>query len=56
MLRNLMVREYFSAIAASFNPTVERDWPKSGFFAVYAKLNILGSCHFLWSASPSLLR
>jgi hypothetical protein len=27
MLRNLMVREYFSAIAASFNPAFERDWP-----------------------------
>ncbi|BBP01979.1 hypothetical protein SFSGTM_26870 [Sulfuriferula nivalis] len=30
MLRNLMVREYFSAIAASFNPAFEQDSPKTG--------------------------
>jgi hypothetical protein len=27
MLRNLMVRGYFSAIAASFNPSIERTSP-----------------------------
>jgi hypothetical protein len=29
MLRNLMVRGYFSAIAASFNPTLKRDCAKA---------------------------
>jgi hypothetical protein len=30
MLRNLMVRGYFSAIAASFNLSFERDSPEAG--------------------------
>jgi hypothetical protein len=29
MLRNLMVRGYFSAIAASFNPALKRDAAKA---------------------------
>jgi hypothetical protein len=56
MLCNLMVKGYFSAIAASFNPAVGWDWPKAALFLGCGKLHALGSGYFPWLASPSLLR
>ncbi|MBU1691373.1 MAG: hypothetical protein KKD65_11640 [Gammaproteobacteria bacterium] len=38
------------------NPAVERDWPKAALLMACGNLNIPGSGHVLWSASPSLLR
>ncbi len=38
------------------NLAVERDWPKAALFKGCGNLNNLGSRHFPWSASPSLLR
>jgi len=42
--------------STSPNPAVERTGREAALFIACGKLHALGSGHFPWSASPSLLR
>ena len=48
--------EHFSAIAASSNPTFERDWPIYVLFAACGYLNFRGFGQVSWRPAPQFER